>query len=87
MLYEYKMVQVPPTILVTAEAGNEAAQYLEKIVGEMSEKGWEFHRIDEIGVRTEPGCLLSLLGQKASHSVYYVISFRKERRVPTAPSR
>lgn len=63
MKYEYKMVQVPPTIEVKAkeQKGNEAAIYLESLSNSFAEKGWEFWRIDSIGAATSPGCLGGLL--------------------------
>jgi hypothetical protein len=81
MSYQYKMVQVPPAIRVKAKEhqGGEAAAYLEEIVNEWAQKGWEFYRVDSIGVRTEPGCLGSLIGQKVQLMEYYVITFRKEK--------
>lgn len=79
MAYTYKMVQVPPNITVNAKQhkGSEAAAYLQGIVNEMAEQGWEFYRVDPIGVHVQPGCLAALLGQKEVATTYHVISFRK----------
>lgn len=79
-MFKYKMVQVPPNISVEMKnhTGNEAAVYLENVVNEYAEDGWEFYRIDSIGVEVQPGCLASLVGQKAESSTYYVITFRME---------
>jgi hypothetical protein len=81
MSYQYKMMQVPPVIRIKAKEhqGGEAAAYLEEIVNQQAQQGWEFYRVDSIGVRTEPGCLGSLLGQKAQTLEYYVVTFRKEK--------
>ena len=78
-MYQYKMVQVPPNIEVQAKQhrGNEAAAYLEGVVNSLAKEGWEFYRIDAIGVNVKPGCVASLLGQKEVLSTYYVITFRK----------
>lgn len=78
-MYEYKMVQVPPTIQLKSkeQVGNEAAIYLQSVANEQAAHGWEFFRVDEVGVRTNPGCLASLFGQKAVTATYYVITFRK----------
>ncbi len=80
-MYEYKMVQIPPNIAVQMKAhkGNEAAAYLESVVNEYASKGWEFHRIDSIGVELQPGCFDALFGKKTENSTYYVISFRMEK--------
>src|SRR4051812_29989596 len=56
-LYIYKMVQVPPTIVIREQRGSEAAAYLEGVVNTHASNGWEFYRIDSIGVRVPPGCL------------------------------
>lgn len=81
-MYQYKMIQVPPNIEVQSkqQRGNEAASYLENIVNANARDGWEFYRVDAIGVNVKPGCLAGLLGQKEVLSTYYVVTFRK----PTA---
>ena len=78
-MYKYKMVQVPPNIEVTAKAhkGNEAAGYLEDIVNEHASQGWEFYRIDSVGVSLKQGCLSAFFGPKHINTSYYVISFRR----------
>jgi hypothetical protein len=85
-MYQYKMVQVPAKIQVRAKnhQGNEAAVYLEGIVNEHARDGWEFYRIDEIGVSLKSGFLAAIVGFLASimeeqekTSAYYVVSFRK----------
>ena len=72
------MVQIPPNISIEMknEKGNEAASYLENIINNYSKEGWEFYRIDNIGVELQPGCLGALSGKKAESNLYYVISFR-----------
>lgn len=81
MAYEYKMVQVPPTIVVKESEyrGQEAAYYLQSIVNELATEGWEFYRVDTIGVVTKPGCLGALLGQKETLREYYVVTFRRPK--------
>ena len=79
MSYKYKMVQVPQAITVSSPAtGDEAANYLQGEVDKMAESGWEFYRIDPISVSVQPGCLQSLMGQKASYTTYHVITFKQE---------
>jgi len=81
----YKMVQIPRDISIAAKGmfkgapdpSQIAAQYLENVVSTMSQQGWEFQRVDSIGVTTSPGCILSLFGVKSSDYVYYVMTFRK----------
>ncbi|WP_416424308.1 DUF4177 domain-containing protein [Pseudomonas sp. App30] len=78
-MYTYKMVQVPPTIQVQASKhrGNEAALYLQHVVNQHAAEGWEFYRIDSIGVAVKAGCLDALRGKKDSLASYHVISLRK----------
>lgn len=80
-MFEYKMVQIPPNIAVEMKKhkGNEAAAYLEGVVNTYASQGWEFYRIDTIGVALKPGCIGVLTGQKEESSQYYVITFRKQK--------
>lgn len=81
MAYEYKMLQIPPTIVVKEkeQRGNEAAYYLQSVANEQAREGWEFYRVDTIGVVTQPGCLASLFGAKQTLSEYFVVTFRMEK--------
>jgi len=74
--YEYKMVQIPPTIAVKKEAGTEAADFLQRLATEQAADGWEYYRVDQLGVASNPGCLS---GQRAGVAHYYVVVFRRER--------
>lgn len=78
-MYTYKMVQIPPNVSVEMKGrkGNEAAVYLQTVVNQHAEKGWEFQRVDSIGIQVRPGCLGGLFGQKPEQEQYYVITFRK----------
>ncbi len=77
-MYQYHMVQVPPNIHAqSGNKGNEAASYLQNIANEKSAQGWEFYRVDTVGVVESPGCLAALLGAKQSVTDYFVITFRR----------
>lgn len=82
MAYEYRMLQIPPTIVVREkeQRGNEAAYYLQSIANEQAGEGWEFYRVDTVGVVTRPGCLGSLFGAKQTLVEYFVVTFRREKR-------
>lgn len=82
--YEYRMVQIPPSITVKQAIGNEAAYYLQRIVNDQANQGWEFIRVDTIGVHTPPGCLAGLFGGQALTRNYYVVTFRREKILPTS---
>jgi hypothetical protein len=79
--FEYTMVQLPPTITVKAkeQQGNEAAMYLQNLANQYAAQGWEFYRVDTVGVVVQPGCLASVIGGKSQHFEYYVVTFRKAK--------
>jgi len=77
MTYEYKMVQIPRTIKVVGAAGQEAAAYLQDLVNQMAADGWEFYRVDTVGVVVAPGCLGSLFGKQEELVHYFVVTFRR----------
>lgn len=76
-MYTYKMIQVPPNISVKAKDNKAgmAAAYLQNVVNEQAADGWEFQRVDTIGIEEQPGCFG---GGKAQFFQYYVITFRKK---------
>lgn len=77
--YVYKMVQIPPSIKLQGEQqGNEAADYLQSVVNRYAKEGWEFYRVDSIGVQVNPGCLAALLGHQTSYKNYFVVTFRRQ---------
>lgn len=77
--YTYKMVQIPPNVTVADGESRKGilADYLEDIVNKYARKGWEFWRVDELGVRVRPGCFAGLLGARSYDVKYSVITFRK----------
>lgn len=77
--YQYKMVQIPPNIAVKAKdyRESEAADYLEELANHYASQGWEFYRVDEVGVVVKPGCLGSLFGRQVEYLTYYVVTFRR----------
>ena len=81
MAFQYKMMQIPQdvTVKMKQQRGNEAAAYLEAIANEQSSQGWEFYRVDEVGVLARPGCLGALFGRKAEYTLYYVVTFRQAK--------
>jgi hypothetical protein len=81
MNYEYRMVQMPPTITVPAKEwqGQEAAFYLQNIANEHAAHGWEFYRVDTVGVVVQPGCLAMLFGARQTLVEYFVVTFRRPR--------
>ena len=77
-MYRYRMIQVPPTIPVSrSQEGTAAAEYMEEVVNAQAAEGWEFYRVDEIGIEVKPGCLSSIFGRKSEMVPYYVLTFRQ----------
>lgn len=76
-MYTYKMIQVPPNISVKAKDNKNgiAATYLQEVVNTWAVEGWEFQRVDTIGIEEKPGCFSM---NKVGVVHYYVITFRKE---------
>lgn len=79
MSYEFKMIQLPQTFVLKQDTGKEIAVYLEKLTQEQGAQGWEFYRIDQVGVAVAPGCMGALTGVKQTMTYYNVVSFRKEK--------
>ena len=81
MNWIYQMVQIPPNISMRSKdvRGQEAAAYLQDLANQMSRDGWEFYRVDTVGVVTSPGCLGSLFGAKTALTEYFVVTFRRQR--------
>ena len=80
-MYEYFMVQIPPNIQVKQSSGQDAAAYLQGAVNNYASQGWEFYRVDTIGVVVSPGCLGALLGGQQSSVQYYVMTFRRPKQI------
>lgn len=71
--YTYKMVQMAPSLVVQAgqQQGQEAANHLEELVNQWAAAGWEFYRVDSMGIYTPPGCLGGLFGGQTTHTQYW----------------
>jgi len=92
-MFEYRMLQIPPRIEVKLKdaKGNEAAYYLSTIVNQEAQQGWEFFRVDSLGVKMKPGCLAGIFGAGETDRMYYVVTFRRqigaaEMRTDTSPA-
>jgi hypothetical protein len=70
MAYQYKMTQVPDNT-------KDVASHLQTLANQETQGGWEFYRVDTIGIASNPGCLGSLFGQKESYQQHFVVTFRK----------
>ncbi len=79
MSFQYKMIQIPQdvTVKMKDQRGNKVAVYLESIANSEAVNGWEFYRVDEVGVLARLGCLGVLFGRKAEYTLCCNISKRK----------
>lgn len=75
--YEYKMIQLPRTFVLKQDTGNEIADYLQRLATQHAVHGWEFHRIDSVGVAVQPGCLPAFMGVPKTMSYYNIATFRR----------
>ena len=79
ILYEYYMVQIPSNFAAqqNTTSGHEIASYVQDWANRLSAEGWEFYRIDTMGMTEVPGCLAGLFGGQASHTQYSIMTFRR----------
>ncbi|NOK60819.1 MAG: hypothetical protein GFH27_549289n198 [Chloroflexi bacterium AL-W] len=75
---DYHMVQIPRIFPVRGHA-NEAAIFLQNMVNEYSAAGWDFYRVDAIGVVRPPGCIGALLGERETVKRYYIVTFKRAK--------
>ena len=82
--YIYKMVQLPQTYVVKKDTEQAIANELNDRVNHFARNGWEFYRIDSVGVAVKPGCLASLLGTRSTMTYYNVVTFRRPKSTVSA---
>ncbi len=79
-MYEYKMIQIPRTLQVTAKTQDTAlASLMQDLVNQHAVDGWEFYRVDSLSVMVPAGCLTALFGARETYTQYSVVCFRKPR--------
>lgn len=81
-MYEYKIVQVPRDLVASVGSVQKgvAEEFMQRTIDTFATKGWEFYRVDSLTVTEKPGCLASLVGQKAEIHSLNVICFRREKQ-------
>jgi hypothetical protein len=81
--WEYKVVPLPRDVAVmrkmfaAPDPAATAAGYVEQIINQYAQQGWEFVGISEMSVTERPGCLAALFGGKATLTFYNLLTFRK----------
>jgi hypothetical protein len=79
-MYDYKMIQIPRTLQVTAKTQDTAlASLMQDLVNQHAVGGWEFYRVDALSVMVPAGCLAALGGARETYTQYSVVCFRKTR--------
>lgn len=78
---QYKVEFLPSNIVVSPGQGgsDKAAQMIEARINQWASQGFELDKIAQIAVIEPPGCLASLLGQKATSMEYNVMVFKTSR--------
>lgn len=79
--YEYYMVQIPSNFAAQQNktSGHEIASYVQDWAHRLASEGWEFYRIDTMGMTEVPGCLGGLFGGQSTHTQYSIMTFRRVR--------
>jgi hypothetical protein len=75
--YDYRVV---PLSITTDSVGSEAhvaAERVRRVVAQMAAEGWDFYRIDTVGVEVRPGCLGAILGQTSAERSCSLAIFRR----------
>lgn len=49
---------------------------LQAVINDHAKKGWEFVSVEKVDIEVKPGCLGSLLGQRASYISFDQVVFR-----------
>lgn len=80
MKYEYKAVQVPQLIAAKDKKhhGKEAEIFMQAALSEHAADGWEYFRIEKIGVIERVGAWDSLFGKKGHAQEQSVLTFRRQ---------
>ncbi len=76
MTYEYRVLPYPEVL----EDRNQMIPHLEEMIAEGAVKGWEFYRIDAIGVDiAQPkGCAAFFATPKSRREHMHIVTFRRE---------
>ena len=83
--FEYKMVQIAEQVVVNEELlkGNEGAAYLQGVVNQQAQQGWEFFRVDEMVLSVSFQALFGTRAQ-GTPTRFYVVTFRRSPRNATS---
>ncbi len=80
----YKVIAIPRDIgimrkMFSAKLPEEiAAGYIEQIINDMAQHGWEYYRADECTIVERPGCFGMIFGRKEEAYTYNMLVFRRQ---------
>ena len=78
--YEYRVVPFIGQIkrgVFSTENARTVSQQLQNMINKGAQQGWEFYRIDKVGIHASAGCLASLLGAKDTFLDFDQVVFRR----------
>lgn len=80
--FEYLVIpfvgQIRSGVFSIENAGT-ASKQLQKVIDDYSQRGWDFHSVNDINIQINPGCLASLLGARVSFITFDQVIFRRKR--------
>jgi hypothetical protein len=73
----YKVEFLPRDLVIESKSGlSGVAASIERIINSHAANGRRLDQVASISIEERPGCLGSLLGQKATYAVYNMLVFR-----------
>jgi len=77
---QYKCVPAPAVLEVDRDGDHKGAvRSFADLINKETKGGWEFHSMENVVVKQEPGCLAALLGQKASYESFNMLVFSNDK--------
>ena len=76
---QYKCVPAPSELVIDNKGSYDGAvRSFADIINREAKGGWNFHSMENIAVRQQPGCLAGLFGQKETTVYFNMLVFSKE---------
>jgi hypothetical protein len=78
--YEYHVVPFVGQLkrgVFSQENAQKVSQQLQSLISQYAQQGWEFYRVDKIGIVVKPGCMASLFGATADYINFDQVIFRR----------
>jgi hypothetical protein len=78
--YEYLAVPFVGQLkqgVFSVENAKKVTEQLQGVINHYVQQGYEFYRIDKVGVQVTPGCMASLFGASVSSITFDQVIFRR----------